>query len=327
VRDSLGSHFVFPMQTAYVNVAGTMRRDAMPPGGGMPATDPRFVARQLLDEHGIDRAILIGGNITGLGGLPDPDVATALAAAFNEWLADHWLDADPRYRGAMVVAPQDPERAAAEITRMAGRAGFVEVFLPLTSALMGERQFNPIFRAAAEHELPVCVHPNGIDGTHVRGPALAGGVPTYYTEWHAALTQVFQANLLSLICHGVFERFPSLRVVIAEGGFAWLPDVIWRLDKDWKGLRTELPWLKRRPSEYVFEQVRFTTQPFYEPDRTEHLLAICDIVQAERTLMLSSDYPHWDFDHPHRALTRLPAALQARVLSGSAVELYGQRLL
>lgn len=327
VKESLGSHFVFPMQTTYVNVAGSMRRDAMPADGRMPATDPEFVARQLLDAHKIDRAILIGGNITGLGGLPDPDMAAALAAAHNDWLFERWLEFDPRYRGAIVVAPQDPDLAAAEIERMAARPGFVQILMPLTNALMGERRFHPIYRAAEQHGLPVGVHPNGIDGTHIHGPSMAGAVPTYYIEWHTALTQVFQANVLSLVCHGVFERFPRLTVVVAEGGFAWLPDLTWRLDKDWKGLRTELPWLRKPPSEYIYDHVRFTTQPFYEPDNNDHLLALCEIVQADRTLMMSTDYPHWDFDSPQRALARLPADTRHRIECETALEVFGDRLL
>jgi predicted TIM-barrel fold metal-dependent hydrolase len=132
--------------------------------------------------------------------------------------------------------------------------------------------------------------------------------------------------VISLVCQGVFERFPSLMVVITEGGFAWLPDVMWRLDKDWRSVRDEVPWVKRLPSEYIFDHVRFTTQPFPEPDDPEHLRALCEIVHADRTLVFSSDYPHWDFDSPLRALNALPDEWRERIRGGTARELYGDRL-
>jgi predicted TIM-barrel fold metal-dependent hydrolase len=202
----------------------------------------------------------------------------------------------------------------------------VSVLLPLANKLMGERHYYPIYEAAAELDLPITIHPNSGDGIFRTAPSMAGAPPTYYVEWHTGLSQVFQANLISLLCHGVFERFPQLKVIVTEGGFAWLPDVLWRLDKNVKGLRDEVPWIKRLPSEYVFEHVRFTTQPFVEPRRREHLHAMCDIIRADKTLMFSSDYPHWDFDDPTRALTWLPATIRKRVRVDNAVEVYGDRL-
>ena len=209
---------------------------------------------------------------------------------------------------------------------MGERDGFVAVLVPLTNILMGERHYYPIYQAAAELGLPVTIHPNSGEGIFTTSPRLAGAAPTYYVEWHTALSQVFQANLISLVCHGVFERFPNLKVVITEGGFAWLPDILWRLDKNVKGLRDEVPWIRRLPSEYIFEHVRFTSQPFIEPRRPEHLHALCDIVHAEDTLMFSSDYPHWDFDDPVTALSWLPKETRQRVRVENAVKTYGERL-
>ncbi|MEA2485284.1 MAG: uncharacterized protein QOD46_395 [Actinomycetota bacterium] len=315
-----------PRNQLYFNPAGVLRRDAVPPDGSVPASDPGYVSSHLLDAHNISRAILIGGEVLGLGAMPDADLAAAIAAAYNDWLADRWLAADERYRAALVAPPQDPALAAAEIRRTGGRAGFVAVLVPLNNILMGERHLYPIYEAAAELGLPVTVHPNSGEGIFRTSPSLAGASPTYYVEWHTALSQVFQANLISLVCHGVFERFPNLKVVITEGGYAWLPDVLWRLDKNVKGLRDEVPWIRRLPSEYIFEHVRFTSQPFVEPRRAEHLHALCDIAHADETLMFSSDYPHWDFDDPMTALNWLPKETKERVRVGNAVDTYGPRL-
>jgi uncharacterized protein len=315
-----------PRNLLYVNQAGVLRDDARAPDGSAPGADPAFTARQLLDAHGIDRAVLIGGEVLGLGALPDPDAAAVIASAYNDWLAQTWLAADDRYRGTLVVGAQDPALAAREIRRAGQDERFVAVLLPLTNILMGERHYYPIYEAAAEIGLPVTVHPNSGEGIFRTSPPMAGGTPTYYVEWHTGLSQVFQANVISLVCHGVFERFPNLKVVVTEGGIGWIPDVVWRLDKNVKGLRDEVPWIKRLPSEYVADHVRFTTQPLPEPKRRSHLHALLEVARAERTLMFSSDYPHWDFDDPRHVLTALPPATRDRVKARNAIETYGDRL-
>lgn len=315
-----------PRNTLFTNQAGVLRGDAGSPDGAAPGADPAHTARQLLDGCGIDRAVLIGGEVLGLGALPDPDNAALIARAYNDWLAATWLSADPRYRGTITVGARDPEQAAAEILRCADDPRFVAVLLPMTDVLLGQRQFYPVYEAAAEAGLPVTLHPNSGEGIFRTSPSWAGGSPTYYVEWHTGLSQVFAANVASLVCHGVFERFPALKVVVTEGGLGWVPDVMWRLDKNVRGLRDEVPWLRRLPSEYIVDHVRFTTQPLPEPARRAHLHTLCEIVHAERTLMFSSDYPHWDFDDPKHALATLPTAVQARVRAQNAAETYGPRL-
>lgn len=313
-----------PKDELYINSGGGWRLDSttseMP-----PATDPAFVARHLLDDYGIERAILLGGHVLGLGAMPNAEMATVIASAYNDWMLERWLQADARYRGSLLVAPQLPERAAAEIDRLGDNPGIVQVLLPLARPAMGEPHYYPIYEAAQRHGLPIVVHPSGTESIYPLGPNM-GQVPTFYVEWHTALTQPHQSNVLSMLCHGVFERFPNLTLVIAEGGFAWAIDLLWRLDKNWKGLRDEVPWMKRTPSEYFFEHVRFTTQPFPEPEDSAQMRAVCDIIQADRTLLFSSDYPHWDFDDPYRALDALPLDMRRRICVENASELYTDRL-
>src|SRR5215212_8032813 len=143
-----------PRNMLYMNQAGVLRDDARAPDGSAPGADPAFTAHQLLDAHGIDRAVLIGGEVLGLGAMPDPDAAAAIASAYNDWLAATWLEADDRYRGTLVVGAQDPALAAKEVRRAGADARFAGVLLPMTNVLMGQRQLYPVYEAAAELGMP-----------------------------------------------------------------------------------------------------------------------------------------------------------------------------
>ena len=151
----------------------------------------------------------------------------------------------------------------------------------------------------------------------------SSGFPTHYIEWHTCLSLAFQAHLVSLLTEGVFEKFPTLRVVLTEGGTAWIPGLMWRLDAEWKALRTEVPWVKQRPSAYLRDHVRFTTQPLERPEQDRHFLQMLEMLNAEHLLMFSSDYPHWDFDSPTHAFPKLPDHLHQRLFETNAREWYG----
>jgi predicted TIM-barrel fold metal-dependent hydrolase len=93
-----------------------------------------------------------------------------------------------------------------------------------------------------------------------------------------------------LVIEGVFERFPRLKVVIVEGGFGWLPALTWRLDKLFERNRSEVPHLKRRPSEYIREHIWVTSQPMEEPDNRRHLFDTIEWIGWDHILLIASDY-------------------------------------
>jgi uncharacterized protein len=80
-------------------------------------------------------------------------------------------------------------------------------------------------------------------------PFTGVGWPSYYVEESSRHSISCQTAVTSLVIEGVFERFPRLKVVIVEGGFGWLPALTWRLDKLFERSRSEVPHLKRLPSQ------------------------------------------------------------------------------
>jgi predicted TIM-barrel fold metal-dependent hydrolase len=307
----------------YRNPVHGTRLDSVPPDGGPAGSDPDFLREQLTEAYGTAHVVLLPRAFCNMH--PDPDYGTAIAAAFNDWLADSWLDEynhDGLFKGSITVAHQDPPAAAREIERWAGHPHFVQVMMDSGArAPYGQRQYYPIYEACERHGLPLAVHP-GTDGMGVNVQP-SPGYPTRYIEWHTCLSLSFQAHLVSLVTEGVFERFPDFRVVMVEGGVSWLPALLWRMDAEWKALRSEVPWLTRAPSEYVKEHLRITTQPLERPASDKHLLNVFEAMDAGNILMFSSDYPHWDFDSPTHAFPRLPDELRERIFSKNARSFYG----
>lgn len=294
------------------------RRDAWPPNGKLPGGDPKFAAEQLLDAWNIDCAIL--NPLYGTSYVHNLDFGNALTRAANDWLTEVWLDADERWRGSMLININDPEWSAEEIRRVAQDSRIVQILLLCRSPMpYGRRQYNPIFKAASDVGLPIGIHFGGYSGY----PITPCGWPSFYIEDHTHMSLAFQTHVVSMVCEGIFESFPDTRVALIEGGFAWLPALMWRLDKNYMGLRSEVPWLKKLPSEYILEHFRSTTQPMEEPPNPKFLMNIFEMIGRDDFFMYASDYPHWDFDAPDRAFPSIiPDELRRKMMADNAEAFY-----
>jgi predicted TIM-barrel fold metal-dependent hydrolase len=302
--------------------ASSNRIDALPPGGGEAGSDPVFMKEEHLDKHNIAHAVLSSIQAGKLAALPNAAEALALATAFNTFFLNEFLSVDPRYKLAMVVAAHDPVASAVEIRRLGKLDGVVAVFLPLLNIMMGNRHYYPIYEAAEEVGLPILIHPTGTEGGFPTSVAFAGGTPSTYIERHTNFPQIGISAINSLVFEGVFTRFPRLMLLAAEFGFSWLPHFLWRMDQNWHQFRKEVPWLTGPPSQIVLDHVRFTSQPIEEPEKPEYLDQVLTMIHAERTLLFSTDYPHWDNDFPSHTLTRIAPAMRRRIFFENAAELF-----
>jgi uncharacterized protein len=308
----------------YTVPMGGTRRDAVRPDGKIGSMDVEQIIWQHLDAYDITYAILTGLIGYKLPAMPQAQVAAGIASAYNDWLIDNHLARDQRFRGSVTVASQLPREAAREIDRVGSHPQMVQVALPTSSPQLpwGHEYFHPIWEAAVRNDLRVGFHL--MPPTQLTGMPNGAGWPASYMENRSGYPNLFQAQLISLVCNGVFAKFPDLKVVFLEGGFGWVPAVMWRLDQSWRSLRAEVPWLTRRPSDYIRDNVRFATQPFEEPDEDRHLLQVIDMMGSDRLLLFATDYPHWDFDDPVHALPAvLGEELIGKILWENGRDFYG----
>jgi predicted TIM-barrel fold metal-dependent hydrolase len=289
-----------------------VRQDARTPDGGHAASSPEFLIRDLLDTHGIDGALL---NCFDAGGLLSVQASTeesiVLATAYNEYFIEEWLSVDRRLKYAPAVPTQDPAASAAEIRRVGKHAQVSAIFVPLVNMLMGHRYYWPIYEACEELSLPVYIHVTGIESIFSGTPTMGMGTFESYIERYAAVPQMGMVSVGSLILSGTLERFPKLKFIFAEYGFLWVSSLLYRMDRTWRGLRHEVPWVRKSPTEYMHERFLFTTQPCDEPDNPRDLETLISLLGHD-ILCFSSDYPHWDNDMPAATLQMLsPSARKA----------------
>lgn len=297
---------------SYPPGAATTARDEWRHDGQMPASKLSMLQNDILDPWQVDRAVL--NCYYGVDSLRHPDWAAALASAVNNWIIAEWLDKDPRLVASLVIPARDPIAAAAEIDRVGSHPGFVQVMLPVRSErLYGQRIFNPIYEAATRHDLVIGLH---WGGTTEDAPSPTG-YASWYAEQYAAETQVYVAQLTSMVFEGTFQKFPDLRVAVMEGGFSWVPTWGWSMNKKWKGLRRETPWVDRLPLEIIRDHVRFSVAPADLGPR-EHSQRIIEWLGSEDLLMFATDYPHRHDDDIDELLAVIPDTMKAKLMSETA---------
>ena len=247
------------------------------------------------------------------------DMSAAFCRATNDWIRDEWLNRDPRLRASITIAAHNTELAVAEIERRADDFRFVQVLMLVSGeATLGRRQFWPIYQLAERLGLAIGIHA----GSAYRYAPTAAGWPSYYVEDYIAQSCAFESQLQSLISEGVFAKFPNLKVVAIESGLTWLSGFIWRADKTWKGVRAEVPWVTRAPSEIIRNHVRFTVQPIDAADESDAIMRLTDHLKTDEMFLFSTDYPHWQFDGDAALPDGLPDRLRRKIVSENALATY-----
>src|SRR5215218_8985024 len=177
-----------------------------------------------MDSIGIDMQIL---SLTSPGvQVFEASLATRLAAASNDALAEAVCAHPTRFAGLAAIAPQDPTAAAREIERAAQKLKLNGLIV--NSHTMGEyldaEKFWPILEAAQALDMPIYLHP--------REPAASWVAPYLdYGLWFAGWGFAAETGLhaLRMILSGAFERYPKLKIVLGHMGEG-LPFWLQRID-------------------------------------------------------------------------------------------------
>ncbi|MEZ5558983.1 MAG: amidohydrolase family protein [Pseudomonadales bacterium] len=295
---------------------------------GCPPASYRTDARiALLDEWGVDA----GAVFPTIGILwdkeDDPELAMAYARAYNNWQWDFARPALDRILPIAHIPLYDVDLALQELQRCL-KLGFKGMFLapePVNGKRPSHPDFDPLWQLLVDADLPVCVHlivrfdrVVNLSGTRW-WDAAKEGTNTVFSFALGGTMQLIPA-VAALVCDGLFDRFPKLKVAIVESGAGYVRYLMDRLDEKYQRFGRINP-LRRLPSDYLRENFWFVMDP-----SEGSIDAQCDLVGEDRFLW-GSDYPHIDSHanavaEVHEALAPMSEHRRNLVLGGNARRLF-----
>lgn len=274
-----------------------------------------------LADAGVETALLTGHIVKFLSAVPNPEYAAALASGYNALVKEEWLADSNNLKGAILVAPENPEAAVAEIEKYADDPDMVSVLVYGGGKLpLGHDYLSPIYEAIAEADLPLTIHTSG----NPTNRQTALGLPEHYATHDSNLVHNHMTNMISLIYKGVFDRHPDLEVVWAGEGVSWVLHNLWRATRYWRNLDgstgSNPPNLRQEPIDYLDSNFYFTTYPLEEltDEFNENLF---EMVGTEN-IIYGSGYPHWNHDTPD-VLPSLSDGDMAKITRKNAQRVYG----
>lgn len=274
-----------------------------------------------MDEGGMETAVLYPTDGLGIGWVREPDMAAALAQAWNDFFFHEFRSKSPRLLAVALVALQEPEEAARELRRAVRELGAVGVMLPAVGFRLplGHRSLDPLYEEAQRLGCVVAVHAT-VRGPHFFGADLFDSFIEVHTMSHP-VAQLLQ--MTSMIFEGVPERFPDLKIAFMEAGCTWVPYWANRMDEEFeKRGEVEAPLLKRKPSEYIRGG-----NIFFPVEDGETLVAPTADFVGHDQLFYASDFPHWDHSYPEslRSIAERPDLaddLKRKILADNAQRMY-----
>ena len=278
------------------------------------------LTKRWMDAIGIDLLNIFPTPMLGLGFTPRVEVEVALARAYNRWLCEEVLAAEPRICSSLYLPMNDPAAAYKVVEDFGDRKGVIG-FTVCTARHkpLYDNAYMKTYAALEERGFPLIFH-SSLGGGHDASLNLCNR----FMAAHALGFSWFNIlHCTNWLVNGMPERFPKLKVIWIESGLAWIPFLMQRLDNEWMMRSSEVPLLKRRPSDYMREMY-YSTQPMEMINNRDALELTFKMINAETQLMYASDYPHWDMDLPSTIydLPFLSEQAKRNILGGNARRVY-----
>ena len=275
-----------------------------------PGTGPAAQRVSEMDADGIGAEILFPGQVTGpkfWRNIKDNDAYQAVVRGWNDWLAEEYCSVDPRRLiGVGVIPATNLDSAIAEMAHCK-KLGFRTVVI--SSFPSGFAHPSPeddrFWAASLDMEMPVCIHVD-IDRSLLPGPVYRWPKEDREILKHTDLVlQVSRfgraagINAVQLVLSGLFDRFPDLKIDLAENQLGWAPFFMeqgdTRYKRHWKWTAEMLGWtpLKRGlPSEYIREHFYWG----FQDDKVG--VEMRNHFNIDR-LIWATDFPHQESEWPN----------------------------
>jgi len=289
---------------------------------------------EAIEQVGVDVPVVTSG-LNYLPSTQNPLLKTTLCRAYNDYVLENVLPAGDQIYAQAMIPQWDPEAAAAEVERVAGADRIVGAygwFGPYR--LLGDPAYDRLFEVLVANDMPLALHGSG--GYWPRYDPIGEGLRTWTEILGMGWPMHAMMFVSNLIMTGTFDKFPSLQVLVQEGGVNWLPFAAYRLDEFYQDHPEDVQitermhdigevYLDRLPSEYLFEHFTFATQPIALPPKASHFGSLLEMCHAEDTLAFSSDWPHHTFDVPNWVFEQsyVTEEVRARILRENALDLFG----
>jgi len=283
-----------------------------------------------MDQDGVDAEVEYAA-VAGpgfLGRLPDRDLYLACIEAYNDFLGLEHCAAEPDRLWGMAQVPMSGiEDAVSELRRTRDHPGIKG--WQLGSWPAGHPYPTPeddaFWELALSLDAPLTAHVT-FSGEAAAEPArssqiLAGtGAPLQTIM--AAGCPAPAHTVCQLMVHGVFDRFPELRLHFAETGAGWAPyfleqsDLVYRNFGPAKGRE-----LRKLPSEYFRQHVVLGFQRDRIAVANRHQIGV-------ENLVWGNDFPHSAGDWPHsrelldEMFADVPSDEQQRIVCGNVASFY-----